>query len=61
MNTPYKKKFQLQRFEFQKKIFEKMINLSIALTKSGENVVVRPHPSESLEVWRKKLKNTQKN
>ena len=54
MNTPYKKKFQLQRFEFQKKIFEKMINLSIALAKSGENVVVRPHPSESLEVWRKK-------
>ena len=37
-----------------------MINLSIALAKSGENVVVRPHPSESLEVWRKKLKNTQK-
>lgn len=61
MNTPFKKEFQLQRIEFQKKIFEKMVELSIALAKSGQKVVVRPHPSESIKVWKEKTKNFSNN
>ena len=61
MNTPYKKNFHFQRFDFQKKIFEEMIELSIALAKLGYQIVVRPHPSESLEVWKKRTENYSKN
>lgn len=61
MDSPFKKNFQLQRIDFQKIIFEKMVELSIALAKSGQNVVVRPHPSENLEVWKNKTKNYSKN
>ena len=39
-----------------KKIFEKMIELSIALANSGQKVIVRPHPSENLNVWKRKHK-----
>ena len=61
MNSSFKKNFQLQRVEFHKIIFEKMIELSIALAKSGQKVVVRPHPSENIEVWMNKTKNYSKN
>ena len=45
-NTSYKKEFHLNRIKFQKKIFEKMIELSIAIAKSGKKVIVGPHPSK---------------
>lgn len=61
MDTPYKKNFHFERIEFQKIIFEKMIELSIALAKSGQKVVVRPHPSENLNVWKSKTKNYSNN
>lgn len=61
LDTPYKKEYQFQGIAFQKKIFEKMIDLSIAIAKTGQKVVVRPHPSENLEVWKKKTKNFSKN
>ena len=37
-----------------------MIELSISLAKSGQKVVVRPHPSESVEVWKKKTEKYSK-
>ncbi len=61
IDTPFKKKFHFERIEFQKIIFEKMIELSIALAKSGQKVVVRPHPSENINVWKNKTKNYSKN
>ena len=61
MDTSFKKQFQNQRFKFQKIIFEKMIELSISLAKSGQKVVVRPHPSESVDVWKKKTEKYSKN
>ena len=61
MDTQYKKEFQNQRFKFQKIIFKKMIELSISLAKSGQKVVVRPHPTESIEVWKKKTEKYSKN
>ncbi len=57
IDTPFKKNFHLERIKFQKIIFEKMIELSIALAKSGQKVVVRPHPSENINVWKNKTKN----
>ena len=38
-----------------------MIELSIALAKSGQKVIVRPHPSENITVWKNKTKNYSKN
>ena len=38
-----------------------MIELSIDIAKSGQKVVVRPHPSENIEVWRNKTRNYSKN
>ena len=38
-----------------------MIELSIALAKSGQKVVVRPHPSENINVWKNKTKNYSNN
>jgi surface carbohydrate biosynthesis protein len=61
LNTSYKKEFHLNRIKFQKKIFEKMIELSIALAKSGKKVIVRPHPSENIDVWKEQTKNHSKN
>ena len=61
IDTPFKKKFHFERIEFKKIIFEKMIELSIALAKSGKKVVVRPHPSENLNVWKDKTKNYSNN
>ena len=61
LDTTYKKEYQFQGIAFQKKIFEKMIDLSIAIAKTGQKVVVRPHPSENLEVWKKKTKDYSKN
>jgi len=60
MDTFNKKEFHLNRIKFQKKIFEKMIELSIAMAKSGHKVVVRPHPSENLDVWKELTKNYSK-
>lgn len=54
LDTPSKKEYQLQGIEFQKKIFQKMIKLSISIAQSGQKVVVRPHPSENIDVWKKK-------
>jgi surface carbohydrate biosynthesis protein len=61
LDNSLKKKFQLERVAFQKKIFEEMVELSIAISKSGQKVIVRPHPSESIEVWEKKTANYSKN
>ena len=61
LDTPSKKEYQLQGIAFQKKIFEKMVELSIAIAETGQKVVVRPHPSENLEVWKKKTENHSKN
>lgn len=60
LDNPSKKEYQLKRVNFQRKIFEKMINLSITIAKSGQKVVVRPHPSESIEVWKKATENYSK-
>ena len=61
LDTPSKKEYQLQGIAFQKKIFEKMVELSIAIAETGQKVVVRPHPSENLEVWKKKIESHSKN
>lgn len=61
LDTPSKKEYQFQGIAFQKKIFEKMIELSIDIAKSGQKVVVRPHPSENIEVWKNKTRNYSKN
>ena len=61
INTPIKEEFHMQRIDFQKKIFEKMSELSIELAKSGQKVVVRPHPAESIIEWQKKINNYSKN
>lgn len=37
-----------------------MIELSIAIAKSGEKVIVRPHPSENIDVWKEQTKNHSK-
>ena len=34
-----------------------MIDLTIEIAKSGQKVVVRPHPSENMDVWKKETKN----
>ena len=57
LNTPAKKEYQLGRVKFQRKIFEKMLELSIEIAKSGQKVIVRPHPSENIDVWEEKTKN----
>ena len=57
LDTPSKKEYQFQGIAFQKKIFEKMVELSIEIARAGQKVVVRPHPSENIEVWKKKTKN----
>ena len=38
-----------------------MIELSIAIAQTGQKVVVRPHPSENIEVWKIKTRNYSKN
>lgn len=37
-----------------------MIDLSIRLAKNGQKVIVRPHPSENIEIWKKYTKNYSK-
>lgn len=61
LDNPSKKEYQLRGIEFQKKIFQKMIELSIAIAQTGQKVVVRPHPSENIEVWKTKTRNYSKN
>ena len=56
-NNPMKKEYQLKRIAFQKKILNKMVDLSIAIAKTGTKVIVRPHPSENIEFWKKNTKN----
>tara|TARA_Y100000389_G_C17451510_1_gene515138 strand:- start:332 stop:1723 length:1392 start_codon:yes stop_codon:yes gene_type:complete len=56
-NNPMKKEYQLKRIEFQKKILNKMLDMSIAIAKTGTKVIVRPHPSENIEFWKKYTKN----
>ncbi len=56
-NSPLKKKYQLKRIEFQKKILKKMKDLAVAISKAGTKVIVRPHPSENIEFWKKHTKN----
>ena len=38
-----------------------MIKLSIAIARSGQKVIVRPHPSENIDVWKKKTQDYSKN
>lgn len=47
-----KKNYQLRRIAFQKKIFYQMMNLSIDIARSGQKVLVRPHPSENIRIWK---------
>ncbi|MAZ79983.1 MAG: hypothetical protein CMD72_04480 [Gammaproteobacteria bacterium] len=47
-----KEEYQMTRIDFQRKIFKKMMDLSIAIAKNGHKVIVRPHPSENIEVWK---------
>jgi len=61
LDTPSKKEYQLERVAFQRKIFKKMIDLTIEIAKSGQKVVVRPHPSENMDVWKKETKNYAQN
>ena len=61
LDTPSKKKYQLERIAFQRSIFKKIIELSIAIADTGQKVIVRPHPSENIEVWKKETKNCSKN
>jgi surface carbohydrate biosynthesis protein len=61
LDSPSKKKYQLERVSFQRKIFKKMIELSISLAKSGQKVIVRPHPSENLDVWKKETESFSQN
>ena len=60
LDTPSKKEYQLQGIAFQKKIFDKMVELSIAIAATGQKVIVRPHPSENLDVWKKKIEGHSK-
>ena len=37
-----------------------MVELSIEIAQSGQKVIVRPHPSENIDVWEEKTKITLK-
>lgn len=47
------------KIEHQKKVFNHFVKLAIALKKQRPNVniIIRPHPSESILTWEKALKN----
>ena len=49
--TPDKKRYHLDRITFQRKIFHEMMDLTIEIAKEGRMVIVRPHPSENIQVW----------
>ena len=55
------REFHNQRIEYKKKIFEKNIELATYLAKSGQKVVIRPHPSENMDIWKKRTENYRNN
>ena len=55
------KAFHNQRIEYKKKLFEKNIELAIYLAKCGQKVVIRPHQSENIDIWKKRTENYRNN
>jgi hypothetical protein len=59
MDDPEDKKFFLQNIEWQKRMFKEFQKTIPELSESfkGHNIIIRPHPSENHDFWKKIAKN----